>query len=180
MFSCTASALTEDRVNAATEAPFNFEREPETEAPEQEPVLRELHTNVTRRAWAAHGMLDSIRQSAVEALDVVTRFTVRMRALADRGPDPDSPADFHERLNAIERQLERARYAPQQHFSNGGAEESNWKTIALYVMGILQVVIIAFLSNMYSTQTQTHDDVVTIKCKLDPTCRVVVSDNARK
>jgi len=162
-------------VNTATEAPLNFEREPEVEVPEQEPLRRDLHTSVTRTMWQTHSMAHSVRDIVGSVLELATRLANRMRALADRDVDHDSPADFHERLNHVERQLERSRYAAPQHFNNGGSDESNWKTIALFVMGSLQVIIVAFLGYIHTTVTQTHDDVVMMKCKLDPQCRVVVS-----
>lgn len=59
--------------------------------------------------------------------------------------------------------------------SNNGDSEGNWKTIALYVLGFLQALILAFVGFMYQTLSQTHDDVTTIKCQLNPQCRVVVN-----
>ena len=86
----------------------------------------------------------------------------------ERGPaDYDSFADerrFYQRL------LRERSGAPQ----NNGDGESNWKTIALYVLGFLQALILLIVGYMYSTISQTHDDVIQIKCKLDPQCRIVM------
>jgi hypothetical protein len=167
-----------------TEEPLNFEREPEEKIAEaQEPLLRDLHMSVTRNAWRTHGMMHLVKDAAHAALDAVTRLSQRMHAMPAEGP-PDYPVDFHERLDRVERQIERERYAPRS-INNGGNDEFGWKTVALWALGALQAGTLFVLGlawnsmdKMQVSQAQTHDDVIQIKCKLDPQCRIVVT-NAR-
>jgi hypothetical protein len=162
-------------VDAMTEEPLNFERAPEEEiAGEQEPLFRDLHTSVTRKMWQTHGMMHSVKDAAHAALEAVSRLTQRMSAVsADGVPE----GDYRERLDRVERALERERYAAPPRYDNGGADEGQWKTVALIALGLLQTITIAYIGYIHSTVMQTHDDVVTIKCKLDPQCRVVVTSD---
>lgn len=156
------------------EQPLNFERPPDEEiAPAQEPLFRDLHLSVTRKMWHTHGMMQSIKDAAHAALEAVSRLTQRMSAV----PAEAAPEDFHVRLDRVERALERERYAAPPRYDNGGADEGHWKTVALIMLGLLQTITIAYIGYIHSTVMQTHDDVVTIKCKLDPQCRIVVTSD---
>jgi hypothetical protein len=100
-----------------------------------------------------------------------------------RGHDPDAA---YEQENAAYERGRRAGRREATTNNNGGGEESNWKTIALWALGALQGICIVIMSYIYGSlndlrlsQSQTHDDVTQIKCKLDPACRIVVSGEQR-
>jgi len=121
-----------------------------------------------------------IETTEKHARDVIAQAQALIMRAVGRGPDPDAVTDYGDlqaRLNELERQVERRQ--PPTYYSNGN-EESNWKTIALYVMGFLQAAILAIMGYMYNTMAATHDDVTTIKCQLNPQCRVVLSANDRR
>lgn len=121
---------------------------------EREGSVCETTIEVGKKAFQLDGVLDRLLQKA--------RAILESRA-HERGPDPD----FAEASSTDRVLIELLREIRRPSYSNGG-DESNWKTIALFVMGFLQALILAFMAYIYSTTSQTHDDVIRIKCRLDP------------
>ena len=126
---------------------------------EREGPVCETTIEVGRKAFRLDGVLDRLLAKARAALEARAQ---------DRGPDPDVNLEDEERILVPVRVFEQAMKRPPPSYSNGSPEESNWKTIALLVLSFLQVVVLAIMGWLCSTTSQTHDDVIRIKCRLDP------------
>lgn len=144
--------------------------------------------DVTKVKFRAQGLMDEMERIRVavvrksqEVMEAASRAVdIAMRALNARGPDPDAPVyprsrDSDRILEGLVAELVELRRRPG-NFGGVSGDDGNWKTIAMFVLGILQVVILGFLSYLHTTVVQTHEDVTVIKCKLDPQCRIVVSN----
>lgn len=134
----------------AEEVPFlsGMEQEP--------PKFCEATVTVGKKIFALDGMITRVLEKARMAM-----------GRPDRGPDPDVEVRDDDEIHRLASIIERLAQRPSSNYSNG-TDESNWKTIALFVMGFLQALILAFMGYIYSTTSQTHDDVIRIKCRLDP------------
>jgi len=119
-------------------------------AMEREPNHETRVTVNARDLFRGDGMMWAL-------LDKIRR-ALGMASLPDQGPVDYAKDDFERGVR-----VGRAFNPP-----NNGDADSNWKTIALFVMGFLQALILAFMGYIYSTTSQTHDDVIRIKCRLDP------------
>jgi len=126
-------------------------------AMDDEPETTKLKFFIDGRMAALKGMIEGMLASRPE-----------------RGPDPDFSDNEREMRDLI---FEAVRFGAQQGKGGPGSVngDSNWKTIALWALGVLQALTLIVIGNFYTTFQQTHDDVVQIKCKLDPQCRIVVS-----
>lgn len=102
---------------------------------------------------------------------------------------PDrQPKDYDENERDLKSMLfEAARLGSlmgKREYNNGDGDEDkqNWKAVALWALSALQAIGLIVLGFVWSnvtelrtSQAQTHDDVTQIKCKLDPQCRIVVT-----
>jgi hypothetical protein len=115
-------------------------------------------------------IIQAAQDAVAKAMDAVE---TAMRNL--RGPDPDvNPGDagIIARLDRLERLI-----LSRPPGNYGGVNgDGNWKAIAI-VFGAVLTLLLLVLGWYSNTVIETRQDVAVIKCRLDPTCRVVVPND---
>ncbi len=134
-----------------------------------------MSTNESEFPWNTNRINEQPSKGRIRAAIDSTLKTIGMR-----GTDPDAVYEGGQE-DAYERGLRAGRRMMAQYRNGDG--EGNWKTLALWALGALQGICIIILGYVYGSlsdlrlaQNLTHDDVTQIKCKLDPACRIVVSN----
>jgi hypothetical protein len=92
--------------------------------------------------------------------------------MANRGPDPDAPDDRY--LQSVPIDLVRE-ILESRGRGNGNVNGSNWKVIAI-ILGVFSSLVLTWLVWFSNTVIETRQDVLVIKCQIDPKCRLMVQD----
>jgi hypothetical protein len=114
-------------------------------------------TVIGRLLWLVHGKLEQLEIKLGQWM-------------APRGPDPDDDGiQYRDRipLDLVREILETRRAG------NGSVDGGNWKAMAI-VLGCFSVIVVMWLAWFSNTVIQTRQDVMVIKCQLDPKCRIMV------
>lgn len=131
---------------AEEEHAFNFERQEDEPSPIVSKFqLHGLHEKIDRLEEKIVLPIKDVAKAAADGMKAA------MKSLTRPGPDPDNENDFNERLNTVERRLERASYGDYHERQRDPREDKgpSWKERVLTICGTLVVIGIPALVIMY-------------------------------